>query len=97
MSTKTRRGRQVADSTSIGADATRIANRHPTASMPLARRNDLGDSNYAGLEVDVCHDLQRCLKVRYRARETENEREGDGTAVPSPPPPSPPPPSPWLG
>ena len=30
--------------------------------MPLARRTDLGDSNYAGLEVDVCHDLQRCLK-----------------------------------
>ena len=30
--------------------------------MPLARRTDLGDSNYAGLEVDVCHDLQRCLR-----------------------------------
>ena len=62
--------------------------------MPLARRNDLGDSNYAGLEVDVCHDLQRCLKVRYRARDMERRiREGDGTAVPSPPPPSPPPPA----
>ena len=29
--------------------------------MPLARRTDLGDSAYAGLEVDVCGDLQRCL------------------------------------
>ena len=29
--------------------------------MPLAKRTDLGDSAYAGLEVDVCHDLQRCL------------------------------------
>ena len=30
--------------------------------MPLARRTDLGDSNYAGLEVETCHDLQRCLR-----------------------------------
>ncbi|MDB9924768.1 protein arginine N-methyltransferase [bacterium] len=29
--------------------------------MPLARRTDLGDSNYAGLEVEACHDLQRSL------------------------------------
>ena len=29
--------------------------------MPLARRSDLGDSNYAGLEVDACDDLPRCL------------------------------------
>jgi len=29
--------------------------------MPLARRTDLGDSNYAGLEVAYCHDLRRSL------------------------------------
>ena len=39
---------------------TRACPRRPLALMPLARRTDLGDSAYAGLE-DVCGDLQRCL------------------------------------
>ena len=43
---------------------------HNLPAMPLARRTDLGDSNYAGLEINVCHDLQRCLKVRPKKKVT---------------------------
>ena len=50
-----------------------IAAAAPTT-MPLARRTDLGDSNYSGLEIDVCHDLQRCLKVREHARTKTQHR-----------------------
>ena len=49
--------------------------------MPLARRTDLGDSNYAGLEVDVCHDLQRCLREVAEGRALREVCRGEAQSL----------------